>query len=152
MKERLVRFGQFLKNTPSQSLYILFDLLLSIPAHTNHSLDGPSPGDYVVTINNGAIKSVLSSEINGAFRGVWHKLEKPSPAHVLNSVDLMTLPKLEWPIRPSKPPVRKNVLFKEALPDLERTRPKSWAGVGRKNNVCGLCDLVNGERDATCVV
>ena len=55
MKERLVRFGQFLKNTPSQSLYILFDLLLSIPAHTNHSLGGPSPGDDVVTINNGAI-------------------------------------------------------------------------------------------------
>ena len=55
MKERLVRFGQFLRKTPFQSLYILFDLLLSIPAHTNHSLNGPSPGDYVVTINNGAI-------------------------------------------------------------------------------------------------
>ena len=55
MKERLVRFGQFLRNTPWQRLYILFDLLLSIPAHTNHSLDGPSPGDDVVTINNGTI-------------------------------------------------------------------------------------------------
>ena len=53
MKERLVRFGQFLRNTPWQSLYILFDLLLSIPAHANHSLDGP--GDDVVTVNNGTI-------------------------------------------------------------------------------------------------
>ena len=55
MKERLVRFGQFLKNAPSRSIYILFDLLLSIPAHTNHSYDGPSPGDDVVTVNNGTI-------------------------------------------------------------------------------------------------